>query len=795
MSTDEPPEPLPPELLRWRCDPDTLGFETTDQVEPLRGVVGQASAVESLRFGLDVRAPGHNVFVRGLVGTGRLTLVRDFLRTMDERPADAPDRVFVHNFEAPDRPRLITLPRGQAPAFREASERLIRFIQKELPERLSGESRSAIERRLGQRAEKELSVVSGPLEEDLAAVGLALGLEQVQEGHPPRAVLVPTLDGEPLDPDELREAVADKRLTQEELAERQRIAETFQDRVETFNAHAMRIGADHRERLREAMQALARKELHEPVNEVRSAFPQADEHLTALVEDVALRRLDDLDDPVDVDFTRLYDVNLIAAHPTGCGRPVVLDNAPSISSLLGSFDPVILPDGTSHAPHMAVHGGALVRADGGTLVLDARDVASASGAWQALTRTLRSGTVELRPSDGDGSGGRVPALKPDPIPVDVKVVLLGESNVYDALDQADPDFPHLFKVLVDFEDVLPRDDSGVAMYAGVLTRIFHDEQLPPLTAGAVAALAEHGARVASRADALTARFGRVVDIAREAVWLARRDGIHRVEATQVREAVARTKQRAGLPGRQFRDRLRKGILRIETSGERSGQINGLAVTRAGQLTYGFPCRITATIAPGTGGAINIEGESSLSGRIHTKGFHLLRGALRTLLPTPHPLAFEASIALEQSYGGIDGDSASAAEAIALISALSGAPIDQGIAMTGALDQRGQILPVGAFNEKIEGFFDACATRGLTGTQGCILPASNAPALSLRPDVVEACAEGRFSVWPVQTVHEAISLLTHLPAGRLGERGAYPPGSVLYRAMAGARRLWQQGQDH
>jgi ATP-dependent Lon protease len=309
----------------------------------------------------------------------------------------------------------------------------------------------------------------------------------------------------------------------------------------------------------------------------------------------------------------------------------------------------------------------------------------------------------------------------------------------------------------------------------------------------VAALAEHGARIAAQPDVVTARFGRVADIAREAEWLAREAGDLRVTGDHVRQAVRRTKERAGLPARHYRDRVRRGVLRIAVDGTAEGQINGLATTRAGQLTYGFPSRISATVGPGSQGAINIEGEADLSGAIHTKAFHIVGGVLRTLLPTAHPLVFDASLAFEQSYGGIDGDSASGAETVVLLSALTGLPLRQGIAMTGAIDQHGHILPIGAVNEKIEGFFDVCEALGLTGSQGVVIPASNVGDLMLRHDVVEACRAGRFSVWPVAHVRDALTLFTGIEAGTPDEAGRYPAGSVLARAMAAARRLWERGQ--
>lgn len=778
--------PLPPERLRWRCDPAQLGFETTADVEPIEGVVGQEAAVEALAFGLEIDAPGQNVFVRGLVGSGRLTLVKNHLAGMANGRKQAPDYVFVHNFDAPDRPRLLTFARGRGRAFCDAIDKLITFIEKDLITHVNDEALAERHAELSAQAEQELGQVSDPLEAKLKEAGLSLTFETNADGsHSP--ALLPRLGGEEVTPQQIAQAMELGIVTKEELEELGAKAETFAEDLERFTAHASAVGARLKDNLRDAVREVARQAVQQVTQPLGTHFPAAEEHLQALTHDLLERRLGSLSEPA---FTRLYAANLITL-PDSDPAPAIVENSPSVQTLLGSIDTAVMPDGSAHAPHMGLHAGAFVHANGGVLILDARDLANAPGAWSALIRTLRSGEVELTP-DADGTTQRQPGLKPASIPVDVKVVLLGEAGVYHALDSADPEFPHLFKVLVDFEDVIRRDAKGLSDVSGVLARIVRDEGLPPLTCDAVAELIEHGARIAARPDVITARFGRIVDIAREAVWVARRDGKDKVCGPEVAQAIRRTKQRAGVPGRLFRERVSNGILKIRVDGQQVGQINGLATTQAGQLTYGFPSRITATVGPGSQGTINIEGMAALSGAIHTKAFFIIGGCLRSLLRTPHPLSFDASVAFEQSYGGIDGDSASGAEVCCLISALTNLPLKQSMAMTGAIDQHGNILPVGAVNEKIEGFYDTCKHLGLTGEQGCLLPASNVGDLMLRADVVEACAKGTFHVWPVEHVRDALALLTGLEAGVPDERGEYAPGTVMARAMEAARALWEQG---
>lgn len=436
--------------------------------------------------------------------------------------------------------------------------------------------------------------------------------------------------------------------------------------------------------------------------------------------------------------------------------------------------------------YRGIRAGAILNADEGYLILDVKDVLEEPGAWRALMRVLRTERLEIVPRELNWMR-QTAFVFPEPIDIRVRVILIGDLNTYYMLDSYDSDFSELFKVLADFDDEIHRDENSIRLYAHVLASLCKSESLPPFHRSAVAAITEHGARIAARAHKLTARFGRIADIAGEAAFLS--DG-KTVTADHVHQAIRRTKSRASLPSRRFWEMVENRSIIVRTTGEVVGQINGLAVIRSGPLTYGFPARITASIGPGSAGIINIEGASHMSGAIHTKGFHILGGLLRKLLPTKHPMAFSASLAFEQSYGGIDGDSASGAEIVCLLSALTNIPIRQNLAMTGAIDQLGHLEAVGGTNEKIEGFFDACNYFGLTGDQGVIIPAANAKDLMLRNDVVQACSEGQFHIYAVDNVHDAIELMTGVTAGTIDSSGHYPEGSLLATAHQRAEEFWR-----
>jgi ATP-dependent Lon protease len=601
--------------------------------------------------------------------------------------------------------------------------------------------------------------------------------------------ILPVIDGTPVSPERFRALRAQGTIDDAEAARLYTQIASFGKRMAVLGEHIAALQNAHHTDVQRLYEQEGRRILQSQVQRIIEEFPQpaVESFLADIIEDIATRRLHTLAE--DTAFTRLYRINVILPHAPDEACPMVIESAPTMTNLLGLVEREFLAGGMVRSDHLMIHAGSLLQADGGFLILEARDVLAEPGAWKVLVRTLRTGRLEIIPSEL-AAWGTGPLLKPEPIAVTIKVILLGDPALYAMLDAHDPDFAELFKVLADFDTSIARNQQGVRYYAGFLAKLARHEGLLPFARDAVVALTEQGARLAARRDRLTTQFGRLADIAREAAFLARRRGTGTVTGAHVQDATRRRMHRADLPARHFRTLVAEGTLRIQTQGAEVGQINGLAVSHAGSLTYGFPTRITATIGPGTAGAINIEREADLSGAIHTKGFYILGGLLRFLLRSSHPLAFSASIAFEQSYGGIDGDSASGAEMCCLLSALTDVPLRQSLAMTGAIDQVGHILPVGAVTEKIEGFFDTCQDLGLTGTQGVIIPQANRGDLMLRPDVVKACEAEQFHVYAVETIHQALELLTGRPAGHQGPQGQYPEHTLLHLAVHRARDYWR-----
>ncbi|MCA8959476.1 MAG: AAA family ATPase [Planctomycetes bacterium] len=777
-------DPLPADALRWRCSPDHFSFESTAEVAPIAGVVGQSSALEALKFGLECDAPGQNIFVRGLRGTGRMTMVRRLLDELRPLCRIQSDRCYVHNFKQPDRPRLLTLPPGTAREFRRRLRDLAEFIASGLPEAMNDESLRESRRKLQEQIQERAKEHSAPLEEQLKQAGLALVSMQV--GNVTQTAIFPRHEDKPIPPDQLEALVAQGAAPAAALEEYEAKVDEFRSKLEETTAKVSEIYRKGAAAIQELIETTARRLLRDALRPVRAQHPSeaVERHLDELVEDV----VDRLGTSEEFDPARRYGVNIISERDVDGGCPIVVENTPTLVNLLGTVDPEFSSENNAAVTdYSRIRAGSLLRADGGYLILDANDLLSEPGSWKVLIRTLRTGKLEIIPAEL-GWPFRMASINPEPIPLSLRVILLGGGGLYYVLDQSDPDFQDLFKVLADFDSEIERNEAGLAQYAGVLGRIANEESLLHFDRTAVAALCEHGARIAARENKLTARFGRLADIAREASFLAAKRGVGLTSAEDVQYAVTRTKNRGSLPSRRFQELVSSETIKVETRGSVIGQINGLAVIQAGPLTYGFPARITATIGAGNAGVIDIESSSSMSGSIHTKGFHILEGLLRHLLPTDHPLTFSASLTFEQSYGGIDGDSASGAEICCLLSALTNVPIRQSLAMTGAIDQHGRVQAIGGVNEKVEGFFDTCVAAGLTGDQGVIIPQSNAGDLMLRQDVVEACAAGRFSVYSVRNVHEALETLTGVPAGRLHD-GEYEEGTLLRRALERAHEYW------
>jgi len=781
------PAALTPEQLRWRCDPTALNFSTTNDVDSASDIVGQETAREALEFGLVCDAPGQNVFVRGTRGTGRMSMVRRLLKQVAPVTEEKKDRCYVHNFERPDRPRLIELPAGQARDFKSRIKDVAEFVRDDLDKALGSEPYLSERSALQERIQQQIKTVTEPLEEDLKENGLAL--VSMQQGQATQTSILPVVDGQPVPFEQFQMLVAQGKVPKEKLEQIEAMMPDYQRRLQELGRQVSDTYRDGMKEVETLTESAARQLMAPLADSIVEDFPldPVKTYVDEIVDDIInsrLRPVEGMPDPLSI-----YDVNVILCHDDLGGRPIIEESSPSAMNLLGTVEPRMRPDGMASSDFRGIRAGALLRADCGYLILDVHDVLTEPGAWASLMRTLRTGRLEIVPPEA-GWMRPYAVVQPEAIEVSVRVIMVGDAATYYKLDQVDPDFRELFKVLADFDSEIERSNVGHRHYAAVVAHLAENESLPPFDRDAVGALIEHGARIVARGGKLTARFGRIADIAREAAFLSQQNSDSTVSADDVVEAIRRTRKRASLPSKKFQEMVNGGTIIVQTDGEVVGQINGLAVIRSGPLTYGFPARITATIGAGSAGLINIEGRAQMSGAIHTKGFQILGGLLRYLLKTGHPLAFSASIAFEQSYGGIDGDSASGAEACCLLSALTGIPIRQSFSMTGAIDQHGHIQAIGGVNEKVEGFFDACSHGGLNGSQGVIIPQSNAGDLMLREDVVKACSEGKFHVYAVSRIEQALALLTGYDVGSYGDEG-YPADTLLGIAVHKAREFWKR----
>ncbi len=796
---------VPPEKLRWRCPPDLLPFATTKDLQPIRTILGQERAVTAIRTGLEMKSPGFNVFVCGPAGTGRTTTVRQLLGEVAAEGLVPDDWCYVHNFTNPDSPMALRLPAGKGREFRDAMERLGNLLERDLPKVFESEvyreRRNALLERYGVEQRRRLS----EFEQEARKAGFVV--VQIQVGVATRPDLVPLVDGRPV-PFEKLEALAAQGKFDTGTLERLR---------ESYQTLALELG-DILQQIRQTERDLAQA-IHEldrhtvetvikhPLEEIRKRFPyprvaeyleQVREHILTHLEKLRADSEEQEEGTPKGDVRRLYTVNVVVDNSRLSGPPVVFENHPSYKNLFGAIERVVGPSGEWRTDFTHIRAGSFVKANGGYLVLQARDMLLEPNVWPALKRALKNRQVEIQALE---SGFPLPGsiLKPEPIPCDVKVVLIGDRETYYLLYNVDDDFKKIFKIKADFDDVMPRSAESVAQYASFVKKVCEDEGLLAFDRGAVARVVEYGVRLAGGRERISTRFNDVADLIRESSYWARRSGRDLVTAEHVEAALEARLRRLRLPEEKVQELIRDGVILVDTEGVRVGQVNGLSILDLGDFRFGRPSRITARVAVGRAGVINVEREAELSGPIHSKGVLIITGYLRGIFARERPLAMSASICFEQLYSGVEGDSASSAEVFALLSALADVPVRQDVAVTGSVNQLGEIQPVGGINEKIEGFFDVCRTRGLTGTQGVIIPAGNVEDLVLREEVVKAVAEGQFHIWAIRTVDEGIELLTGLPAGVRVNGGEFEPNTVFARVdeklrqfAESARKFWGEG---
>jgi ATP-dependent Lon protease len=618
-----------------------------------------------------------------------------------------------------------------------------------------------------------------------------------------RPLILPLVAGKPMDLDQLERLVEEKKFERGEFERVRQVHAELTAEMEALFKDLRKMERKLKKDLDSLDRSLAAPVVREAVDELREVYESEAIHaFLNQVQENILENLDQFRELAEPESARMdhdearaalrelmmpYEVNVVVDHRDTKGRPVIWETAPTYRNLFGALERIQAPSGHWITDHTRVKAGSLARANGGFIVIDALDLLAEAGVWPALKRALRNKRVEIVSFDPLNIFAGA-SLKPEPIPLDLKVILIGTKQIYRLLYALDEDFKKIFKVKADFVLQTPLNDKELHNYVCFVHKKVLDDGLPPFDREAVGAIVEHGVRLAGRHEKLSTRFKEVADVIREAGYWARQDKAEHVEARHVDRALDERRHRVNLIEEELRDRIAEGTLILDIEGEKVGQVNGLVVLDLGDHVFGQPSRITAVTAMGRTGIIDIERESQMSGSIHTKGVLILAGILRERFAQDKPLALSASLCFEQSYGLVEGDSASSAELYALLSSLSGDPVRQGIAVTGSVNQKGEIQPIGGVNEKVEGYFDLCRLKGLSGDQGVMIPSRNLPELMLRKDVVEAVDKGRFHIWAVDDIETGVEILTGAPAGVRDADGFYPPASVFGKVDAKLRQL-------
>jgi lon-related putative ATP-dependent protease len=784
----EPGKPLPPRWLYRRCDPAGFDFQSTAELHELDDIPGQARAVEAIEFATEIGVDGHNIYVLGPAGSGRHALVRRLLEKKAAEREIPVDWCYVSNFEDPRKPKALALPPGRSQDLRADVEHVIQDAQTAIPAAFEGEDFQAQREAITEEFKDAQESAFKQIEDEAKTHGI----DVIQT--PTGIAFIPVREGEAVSSEDFKKLPKDEQKQFHQDIEKltlqlQQVMRTMPKRARGMRQKMRQLERD--------VAGLAVAGLVEELAQKYSDISPVVEHLqnmqADIVENVGLflqppdgqglpAQIQQVMESKESAAMRRYAVNVLVDHGNLEGAPVVFEDKPSFVELIGRIEHES-EYGSLITNFSLIRPGALHRANGGYLVIDAARLFSYPLAWDGLKRALKSRELAIRSLADDIGLVSTVSLEPEPIPLDLKVILIGERIYYYLLERYDPEFSELFKVPADFEDQMDRSDENIENMARWLASIIRKEKLRQLDRGGIARLMEESARHLGDSERLSSDIERLADLVREAHYWAGKSGKSLIGATDVQKAIDSRIRRSS----RIRDRMQEELLRetflIETSGSRIGQVNGLAVLQMGDLAFGRPQRITASVKLGSGEVIDIEREVKLGGPLHSKGVLILSGFLGSHYLSDVPLSLSASLVFEQSYGGVDGDSASAAELCVLASALAEVPIRQSLAITGSIDQHGRVQAIGGVNEKIEGFFDICAQRGLNGEQGVIIPVANVKHLMLRSDVVAAVEAGQFQVYPVAHVDEAITLLTGKKAGNKGSKGEFPGGSVNRKIRA------------
>jgi len=786
---------IPIDKLRWICPPETFQFECTTDIEPLKEFIGQERAFDSINFGLAVERTGYNLFLTGLTGTGKATTIKGRLeKFVAEREAKGIkyktyDWCYVYNFTDPDRPRILKLAQGLGKSFNNHIEGLLKRLKEEIPKTFGSEEYNKQKQEVIEGHQKKYQESMDALYSE------ARGKNLMVQISPMGAAVVPLVEEKPMSREEFlalkeeeRKAIEGRRL------------EMMRKVEETYN-RLRDMEKEVGEKIKEIDLKAGEIAISRPFEELFKAYSEYPEVINFLREarEYTLTKLDlftqapmSLQPPglpsiPQADPFMAYKVNVFVDNSSISGPPIVFEPNPHWFNMFGKIERRALM-GTYVSDHSMIKPGAVQLANGGYLILNIRDVLLNSGVWEGIKRVIRSKEVRVE-DPGEQFGFFTPqGMRAQPMPVEFKIVVMGDDSIYQLLSTYDEDFWEMFKVKVDFDYQMQRSDENIKAYTCFIRTCCDNEKLLPFDRSGVAKIIEYAVRAAGDQEKLSARFGSLQDLLIEADYWAMDSQSKLITGEHVEKAVKEKIHRLDLVAERILQMITEGTLMVDVEGAVVGQVNGLSVYDLGIFSFGRPSRITAKTFLGRRGVINIERESQLSGRIHDKGVLILSGYLGWNYAQDKPLSLSASICFEQSYSGVEGDSASSTELYAILSSLSDLPVRQGIAVTGSVNQKGEVQPIGGVNQKIEGFFDVCKAKGLTGDQGVMIPYQNVRNLMLREDVVKAVHEGQFHIYEVKTIDEGIEILTGVPAGERRTDGAYPEGTINYRADKRLREL-------
>ncbi|TES88174.1 MAG: ATP-binding protein [Dehalococcoidia bacterium] len=778
---------VPINKLRWECDPNIFEFNHTKNLAPLREFVGQDRAIRAIEFGLSMDREGYNIYVAGLTGTGKTSVVKTYIQRLVERKKveekrQLEDWCYLYNFTDSDRPQIISLPQGKGKPFRNQISNLLQKLKEGLTRAFSSEE-YASERK---KAAEESQARQQKLLEETAEVAQRQGFQLQMTSVGP--ALFPVVDGKAVSQADY--LALDKSVRNKIEKKRNDILKKVRATFEKMHE----IESQTAEKLQNTDKTVADFTISRLFQNLLNAYKDS-EKIIRYLNDLKSFTLNNLnifkekEEPPQAvlgvapgqimgggDPLLPFQVNIFVDNSAAEGPPVITESNPNYTNLFGKIERRFLFGGYL-SDHTMLKPGALQMANGGYLLLSASDVLTNPSVWPTLKRAIR--TKEVRIEDPFEQFGLIApqGLKPQPMPINAKIILIGDGMLYQLLSMYDEDFWEIFKVKADFDFQLDRTKSNLKAFAAFIAGYCEDCELHHFDRTGVAKVAEYAARVVGDQEKLSSRFAWIKELVEEAEFWARRDGASLVNAGHVEEAIEERRFRHNLPDERIRELIERGTIFIDTEGEVVGQVNGLAIYNLGDVMFGKPSRITCKTFLGRSGVINIEREAQLSGRIHDKGVLILSGYLGWKYAQEHPLSLSASLCFEQSYEGVEGDSASSTELYALLSSLSDVPIKQNIAVTGSVNQKGEIQPIGGVNQKIEGFFQICRTKGMNGDQGVVIPKANLRNLMLRPEVVEAVKEGKFHIYAVSTVDEGIEVLTGVPAGKRRKDGKYPAGTI------------------